>query len=152
MTNLKDFVWEKTKEGMEFDVYVSRVILIGSYKVPKLSERQLIVEGEADFPIIGKVKGSVEILIQDSQKCTVIFAGGGNKETLTDRSYYVAGNEITIDIKKKLFDAVYIDQVKLSDKDRMWTWLAFSVIPNVFVWVGGWPKGYAIAETDFVKG
>lgn len=151
MANLKDFVWEKTKEGMEFDVYVSRVIRIGSYKVLKLSEKQLIVEGEADLPIIGKVKGSVEILIQDTEKCTVIFAGGGNKETLTDRPYRVVGNELIIDIKKKLFDAVYIDQVKLSDKDRMWTWLAFSLIPNVFVYVGGWPKGYAINETDFVK-
>lgn len=152
MANLKDFVWEKTKEGLEFDVYVSRVIRIGSYKVPKLSEKQLVVDGEADFPIIGKVKGSVEILIQNSEKCTVKLTGGEKQETLPDRSYHVAGNEITIDIKKKLFDAVYIDQIKLSDKDRMWTWLAFSVIPNVFVWVGGWPKGYAIAETDFVKG
>jgi hypothetical protein len=64
----------------------------------------------------------------------------------------VSGNAITIDIKKKLFDAVYIEQVQLSDKDRMWTWLGFSLLPNVFVYVGEWPKGYAVNETNFVKG
>lgn len=151
MANLKDFVWEKTKAGMEFDVYVSRVIQIGSYKVLEISETRLNVEGKANLPLIGDVEGSINILIQDSEKCTVKLSGGGKQETLTDRPYHVSGNQLLIDIKKKLFEKVYIDQVVLSARDRLWTWIGISIVPNVFVWVGGWPKGQDIADEDFVR-
>lgn len=151
MANLKDFVWEKTKAGMDFDVYVSRVIRVGNYKVQEISETQLNVEGKANLPLIGNVAGSVNILIQDPEKCTVKLSGGGKQETLTDCPYHVSGNQLLIDIKKKLFEILYIDQVVLSGRDRLWTWIGFSVVPNVFSWVGGWPKGLDIADEDFVR-
>lgn len=149
MANLKDFVWEKTKEGMNFIVYVSRVVPVGDYNVLKLTDNQFIVSGKAKLPLIGDVDGSADILIQDPKRCTVKLSGGGKQENLVDLPYHVAGNQLFIDVKKKLFNMLYVDQISLMDKDRMWSWIGFSLVPNVFAWVGGWPKGLDIADEDF---
>jgi len=148
MANLKDFVWEKTKDGMKFDVYASRVIKVGEYTVIKLTENQLIVDGNAKIPIIGDVKGAADILIQDSKRCTVKLSGGGKQENLVDLPYHVAGNQLFIDVKRKVF-GIYIDQMVLQDRDSLWSWIGISIVPNVFVWIGGWPKGLDIADEDF---
>lgn len=130
MANLKDFIAEGSRAGMELDVYAGRLIQIGEGRW--ITVEELRIKVWARIKLLDLVtEGHVEIIMPDLAprgKCTVIL----NETSRHDNCpYHVLGNRLKIE---KVRDRT----LELEGWEGKWTWLGVSDVPT---WIGLWPKG-----------
>lgn len=134
MANLKHFIWEGSRSGLEVDIYGGRVLKVGDGKWIVVEELRLKLEGKGKI-FEFEFKGDVEIIMPDLSPrghCTVILNGKRH----ADCPYQASGNHLKIE---KVADRV----LELKAQDGKWSWVGISGVPT---WIGVWPKGHALEK------
>lgn len=135
MANLKDFIAEGSRTGMELDVYAGRLTKIGDGRWVTVEELRIKVLAKVKLFDI-EIEGNAEIIMPDLAPrghCTVIL----NENTPHKNCpYHVIGNRLKIE---KVGDRT----LELEGWEGKWTWLGVSGIPT---WIGLWPKGHALEK------